>query len=323
MRKKHEQLRNWWRRIRTTRGFQDFLIFLVFVFISTLFWFIMALNDNVQRTLDVGVSINGVPDSVTFINQPPVNIHVTVRDKGTNLMRASAMREPMIEINFRDYAQNDVLTVGRTDFDALLKKTFGSSAQIIAVSVDSMRMVYTANPGKRVPIVVRADVTASSGNVIAGYPKLSQPYTIIYSNQDVLDTITRVYTQKIVKRNLMETTSFEVGLSPVAGARAIPDKVKATIPVEPMVNKHSKEDVQVINTPDGIRVILFPQKVEVSYYVPMSKFNSRQDGIVVVADFSRRGRGLSGKIPVRVLEKPSECVNVSLMADSLEYTIVK
>ncbi len=107
------------------------------------------------------------------------------------------------------------------------------------------------------------------------------------------------------------------------GTRLIPDKVKVAIPVEPLVNKHQMVGVTVINIHDGGSVLLFPQKVEVSYYVPMSSFNEPQTGIEVVADYSSRGPGISGRIPVRIQRAPKQCVNLSLHTDSLEYTVVR
>lgn len=315
----------WWKRVKTTSRFRSFLLYIAFVTIAAIFWFVFALNDSVQQSFDVSVRLKDVPDSITFISDIPDRVHVSVRDKGTGLLRNAVLKHPTIEIDFKEYAvpTESAMSLSRSDIAAMMKKAFGASAQIVSVSLDSLRLLYTDKPGKRVPIVVQSDVTAASGYVIGDRPRLSQGYTIIYGPTEVLDTITRVYTDRIVRRRLSEPTTVEAKLKPVAGARLIPSKVGVTIPVEPLVNKRQMVGVSVINIHDGGSVLLFPQKVEVSYYVPMSSFNEEQTGIEVVADYSSRGAGLSGRIPVRIQRAPKECVNLSLQTDSLEYTVVR
>ena len=314
-----------WKRVKSTSRFRNFLLYAVFVAIAALFWFVLALNDNVQRSFDVGIRISGVPDSVTFISDIPDKIHVSVRDKGTGLLRSTGFRKPVMDISFKEYADmpESQLRVSRNEMTSLLRKLFGSSAQISALSTDSLLLSFTDLPGKRVPVVVDAEIKAASGYVVSGKARLSQSYTRVYGPPSILDTITRVYTDRIVRRDLSETTNVDASLRPVAGVRLIPARIKVTLPVEPLVIKHANVGVDVVNVPEGSSVLLFPQKAEVSYYVPMSKFNDAQTGIEIVAYYASRGFGISGRIPVKVRRVPQQCVNLSLLTDSLEYTVIR
>ncbi len=314
---------NWWKRVRTTSRFHNILLYIAFVAIAAVFWLALALNDRAQHTFDVGIRINDVPDSIMFVSDIPDNFHVTVHDKSTSLLRNAVLKQPAININFKDYANANVLLIRNNDLLALIRKAFGTTAQVTSISLDSLKLVYTDKPGKRVPIVVLSDVKAESGYVTGPRPILSQGYTLIYGSPEITDTITRVYTQRIVRRGVSESITTDVLLQTIPGVRMIPSKVKVTIPVEPLVNKREQVNVTVINTPEEMSVLLFPQKVEVSYYVPMSRFNDPQQEIKVVADYASRGLGISGRIPVKVQSGSSQCVNLTVMTDSLEYTIVK
>lgn len=315
----------WWKREKKSSRFRNILMYLIFVGIAAIFWFVLALNDSVQRTVDVAVNVTGVPDSVTFIHQPPEEIHVSIRDKGTSLLRNVVFNRPAIDINFKEYAcgNDGVMVVSKNDLMTILRKTFGASAQLSVASIDSIRATYTDRPGKRVPIVAQTDVTAASGYVVGRRARLSQSYTLIYGPESVIDTVSRIYTERFSRRGMTESVSSQVELIAVPGTRLIPDRIQLTVPVEPLVNKQAQVNVDVINAPDVAGILLFPQKVTVSYYVPMSDFNKPQSNLEVVADYSQRGRGLSGRIPVRLARAPKECINVRVLADSLEYTIVK
>lgn len=91
--------------------FKSLWQYLMFVALAGLFWVIMALNDDVQSDFTVQVEIIGVPDSVTFITEPPGAITVSVRDKGTLLLRRRFMSDPIIRIPFSEFASANRLRV--------------------------------------------------------------------------------------------------------------------------------------------------------------------------------------------------------------------
>ena len=106
------KMRDWLSRIVKSGGFHNALVFLIFVVIATVFWIVITLNDSVTDTFRVKFRVDNVPDSVTFITDPPHEIHVTLRDKGTNILRSGVMRDPTVNVNFRDYAHSGVFRLG-------------------------------------------------------------------------------------------------------------------------------------------------------------------------------------------------------------------
>lgn len=312
-----------WRGVKAQQGFHDFVLFLVFVGIATLFWFVMSLNDSVTETFDVNLQIENVPDSVTFINDPPASFHLTMRDKGTNLLRSGVFSHPKIGINFRDYSSKGEFRVTHSELTNLLKTLFGSTSQITACSLDSLLLYYTTEKGKRVPVVVCADLTAAPGSVISGAPESMERAVLIYSKGDEADTVTRVYTERIVKRNLQETTDVEVRLRPIASTKIVPSSVKVRIPVEPLVKKESMATVKAVNVPAGESLLLFPNRVQITYYVPMSLFSSDLVPVDVVVDYAERGSAKGGRLPVRIGSFAEYVENPVIHADSVEYTLVR
>lgn len=316
------RIRKKWRGIRTSRRFQNFVSFLVFVGIATLFWFVVALNDSVVETMDVKLEVVNVPDTVTFISDPPHKIKVTVRDRGTNIVRVALLNTPTLQLNFRDYTSHGVFRFTRNDLTSALKSLYGQSAQISSVSIDSLYLTYSTEPGKRVPVVVKADVTASAGNVLASSPVPLERGVIAYSASGNLDSLHRALTEPIVKRNLAKTTEVEVKLKSIPGVKFVPSVVKVRIPVEPLVRRESMVTVGVINLPSKESLLLFPNKVHVVYYLPMSLYNSDLLPIEVVANYNDIRRG-SRRLPISIKRIEDYVVSPELRTDSVEYTIIK
>ncbi len=312
-----------WKRLKHTSAFHDLVLFLVFVAISTFFWIILALNDNAQGSYNVKVAINNCPDSVTFISDIPEKLHVTVRDKGTSIWR-NHYRHPTMNINFKEYADAGELRYSQNDIITSLKSIFGPSAQIVSISLDSLYLEYTSNKGKRVPVVVDADVSAASGSIIEGFTKASPSNVLVYGDQKVLDTIHKVRTERLILSDLSENTTVEVHLRKISDARILPSKVNVTVPVEPLVKKKASITITPVNVPHGESLLLFPSKVPVEYYVAMSRLNDDDDPeIELEVDFKAIPPSHNGKLHVRVARYPDRLKNLSLINDSVEFTIVK
>lgn len=298
-------------------------MFLVFVAVAAIFWFIIALNDNITETFSVRLNIQNVPDSVTFITDPPADIHVTLRDKGTNIMRSGVIKNPELNINFRDYARDGIFRLSSSDLNAELKSDLGGVAQITSCSIDSLRLSYSTEPGKKVPIIVRAEVSPASGYVISGNPVSIQKFVRIYSYGDEVDTIHTVTTQRFVRKNLAQTTVCQIRLVPIKNVKIVPDVVDVRINVEPLVHKEAYVSLDVLNVPSGESLLLFPNRVPVSFYVPMSRFNDDKVPVSVYVDYNDINRSGSSRIPVKLGKYPPILVNVTVKTDSVEYTLVK
>lgn len=318
-----ENISQSYKSLRNSGWFHSLLLFLGFVALSSIFWLTMALNDNVEESVVLRINISNTPDSVTFITVPPAEVHVTVQDRGTSLMRSTLFQHPDVSFNFRDFASDGVLRVTRGDFQAALKGVFSPDAVIAAASIDSLSLVYTTGRGKRVPVVVHLDATAVSGRTIAGRPHVSPDHVTVYGSRNLIDTVVKVSTERIVRRNLEEPLTLSVKLNNIAGARIIPDRVKVTIPVESLVKKVSQVKIQAENVPDGVDLLFFPQKVKVVYYVPMSRFSDDNPGFVVRADYNDIERGNHDRLPLYVDHVPSYIHNVELTDKSVDYTVVK
>ncbi|MDE5975342.1 MAG: hypothetical protein K2M10_01135 [Muribaculaceae bacterium] len=313
-----------WREMRSSSSFHNVMVFMVFVGISALFWFILALNDSVQNSFNVRLHISNVPDSVTFISDIPEKIHISVRDKGTNLWRNGVLRQPTLHINFREYADMGVLKVSKNDLLSSLKGLFGANAQITSTSADSLVLVYTDNKGKRVPVEVLAQVFPSLGSTLEGEIRVVPSNVLVYGEKSTLDSIHKVVTETISLRDVSESTTREVRLRQLRGARIIPDKVQVHIPIEPLVKKEAMISLTPVNVPDGESLLLFPSKVPVEYYVAMSRLEDNDDpSIELEVDFMQTRASHNGKLKVEVKRYPDRLLNLSLKTDSVEYTIVK
>ena len=278
--------------VKAAGRFKSLWQYLLFVAIAGVFWFILTLNDEQQADFQVRVQIDGVPDSVTFI------------------------------IPFSEYAAASHLRVGASAILTSLRGIFGSGANISVTSTDSLGLTYTTSPGKSVPVKVDADVTAALGKVVNGAPRINVREVTIYSVDETTDTVMYVTTMPIVRRDLSDSQTINVRLRPIKGVKMVPSSVEVTVNVEPLENRKVMVTVRPLQVPRGEILALFPQKVELSYLVPMSMGELPENLFRVSADY-RDINISSSLVKVNIDRVPPGVQNAVLSVDSIEYTITR
>lgn len=307
--------------LRTTTG-RNILTFFVFLVISTIFWFLMALNDEVQKDYRVPLKLEDFPKNVTIISGQPQYLNVTVKDKGSALAKFSWGSKAELKLRYDEFSHrtDNALLLNESQLNSSIRGIFGSSATIMSVRPDSLYMVYTTNPGIPVRVVVDADITTLPQFEAFGSPKLSVDSVMLYSNLKDRLKIKELATAPISLSRLSDTTVVEVGLMVPEGMRVIPSTVKVTFPVEPLVAKTRKLQVEAENVPDGMRIIAFPAVVEAQFLLPKSTYSSANNTLRAVVDYNKIKPG-SSSLPVRLTGVPPYYQSAKLTVDSVEYLI--
>lgn len=81
-------MENMWRALEKVRNLllrilnKQFLIFLFFLILSSVFWLIMTLNETYEKEMTIPLRLAGVPRKVVITDEPDSVVRFTVRDKG-------------------------------------------------------------------------------------------------------------------------------------------------------------------------------------------------------------------------------------------------
>lgn len=299
------------------------LNYLIFVFISFIFWAFLSLNNNIQHDIEIPIKINEIPDSSTIITSVPDHVNVNVKDKGISLLKFLVGKTPVLNLKFKEYAlQEGVFFISNTELRRKIRGLFENSTTIQGISIDNINIKYTNLPGKKVPIRLDLDIRPNIQYVIYGSIKQDADSAIIYSDRSTLAKIDEVYTYRVEERNLKDTLLRTVSIAPMQDVKIEPERIQLTIPVEPLISKKLNIPIQVKNMPEGMNVITFPSVVEVSFLVPFSMYRKNLPMSAIV-DFNDIKRTRSNKVNVKIEESPALYNNISLGQDSVEFIIEK
>ena len=299
------------------------LNYLIFVFISFMFWAFLSLNNNIQHDIEIPIKINEIPDSSTIITSMPTHVSVNVKDKGISLLKFLVGKTPVLNLKFKDYAlQEGVFFISNTELRRKIRGLFDNSTTIQGISIENINIKYTNLPGKKVPIRLDLDIKPNIQYVIYGSVEQDVDSAIVFADRNALAEIDEVYTYRVVEQNLKDTLLRTVAIAPIQNVKIEPERIQLTIPVEPLISKKLNIPVQVKNMPKEMNVITFPSVVEVSFLVPFSMYRKNVP-MVAVVDFNDIKRTKSNKVNVKIEESPALYNNISLGQDSVEFIIEK
>jgi len=306
----------------TTQQGKNLLTFAIFALISALFWFLMTLNDNVERDYRVPVNITDIPEDVNFVVAPPEYISVNVKGKGSDMFRYDLLGAPTLNVRF---SQLETVGPNTSELSAsalrpMVRKMFSGDDYLLTISPDSLRISYTTAPGRRIAVKAVSDVTASANHIVYGTPTVTPDSVTIYSVKELPVSLKYVVTEEITAVGLRDSLQITAALETPPGTRLEPAEVKVIIPVEPLVSRTRTVRIEPTGVPDGYKLSTFPATVKLSVMVPMSLYAGDDTPVKVYADYSRRS---GNTIPLKLSILPEYYRNPTLAAKRVEFILEK
>lgn len=300
-------------------------MFLSFVVIAALFWILLSFNNNMTHDIIVDVTVSK-PKNVTLIQDVPGKITVTVKDRGLSFLKSFFKPTPSIELKFEKYVNEKSNTMELSANQLLneVRRSLSREATIIKVLPETINVKYTTLPGKKVPVNwednIKNIIPDKQFVINPDMIKTSPDSVMIYAlDQATLYKITEVDISTVEVANLTSTFTKDVRVSGINNVRIVPDIVKLTVPVEPLIKKEYNASISVRNQPYGLNVLVFPPSVNVSFLVPQSRYRAPVNLTVIVdyndIDLSRK------KVNLKLGEVSGSYSNVSLSIDSVNYVL--
>lgn len=320
------QLKTWFGKFGG-QNFKDFLVFLLFLLCSTLFWMVFTLSEVHESTVQVELKLTDVPRDVVITEPLPPAVQVQVQDRGMSFMHYWMRGVKPIEIPYANPSgeKEGCVQVAMADVQRILRTNLLESSKVLKITPDSLEFWFNRGGSKVVPIVLSGQVTAGSGHVVTDV-NVSPRHVSVIAPRQVLDTLSAVYTMPTCLTNLQADRSEALKLRPVRGAKYETESARVEAKVDILVEKSVTVPVLLDGFPEGTTLRLFPTPdIRVVY---SAGYTASKD--IRPEDFSIRlsyeqilnlqRLGLE-KIPMMLSTMPSTVVNVHLDPSEVDYLI--
>ena len=302
---------------------REFLVFLLFVFLSFSFWLLLVLNDEYETEVSIPFRIKNVPENVVLTSELPQDLKVGVKDRGTVLVNyLLGQTFNPVTIDFEDYSDrgNQVRFLSRT-MDKRISSQLNQSTKLLSVKPDTLELIYTRAKAKKVPVRMRGEVKAERQFYISDIV-YSPDSVMVYAPNEILDTITVAYTENIYLEQVSDTTHLRVNLKPIKGVRFTPSYNDVAFYVDIYSEKTVEVPVLGVNFPDDKTLRTFPSKVQVTFQVGLSQFKDvTGDDFKVVVDYNTLEGNRDEKCGLKLFESPANVTHVRISPKEIDYII--
>lgn len=311
------------RRLRLIKIDRNLPVFLLFLCLSTIFWFLQTIQESTEVILAYRLVIEDLPNDIVFTGDVPNQINVTYTSKGWNAFYYKFMRneEPELVVNFKDINQKS----GKITIDAntlrraiLRKKPQGMTYK--SSSPGKIETFYSNGQHKRVPVLFNGHVTTTAGRYQCGTIILPDSVDI-YAPKHIYGSINNIKTENVTYTDLEDTLQTRLALLVPRGAKAIPDSVDVNICVDIFTDKTLQATVYSENVPHNKLIRTFPLKVNITFLVSATLYTDiTADDFLLVIDYNEL-KNDSKRCRVHVRQKPSGIRNLRISPETIEYII--
>lgn len=261
----------------------EILTFVFFLVLATLLWYGHAMQSVRTTEVPVLIQYTGKPGQIGLGTRLPDTILIEVRDAGAQLNMYH--RDPLrLTIDLRTYIHGEKGTI-YIPSDAL-RRSIGDILQGTSLLIDTkpaeIRCPYFTEQEKTVAIAFDSEVLPAKEYQLVGTPKLLTKKVKLYGQDKALSGIDTLYTQYMPLTGLTDTTLIRMPLVIPQGMRAEVDSVEVRIITERFTEKKFQLPVRVQNVPQGYRIRLFPNEVEVNVRMGIRHFAEVQESDIKV-----------------------------------------
>lgn len=303
---------------------KEFLIFLFFLALSSIFWLMMALNETYEREITVPMSLTNVPKNVVLTTEMDSTVKVTVRDKGFTLVTyIYSRRMQPIKINFGAYANKQIGygLVPSADIQKFVYQQLIGSSKIVSVNPDKLDFYFNYGASKTVPVRMDGSVVPGRSYYLASTRFWPEKVTV-YASRKMLDSIRYVKTEPIRIVNFEDTVIKEVPIAKIHGVKCVPSTVRIGLYPDILTEESVSVPIKAINLPDGKVLRTFPSHVNVRFTVGASMFRTvKADQFVVVVDYNEVMGHASDKCDLHLVKSPYMVRNAQLEINQVDYLV--
>lgn len=302
---------------------KQFLIFLFFLALSSVFWIFQTLNETYEEDFQVPLELRNVPSNVVITTDLPENLHILLRDKGSQLLAYRYTRQfKAVVVDYNTYSNpSGHVSILGNELQRQIAAQLLPGTQMLGLKPDTLDFYYNFGQFKRVPIRPLGEVRAGRLYSLAK-TVYSEDSVTVYASREQLDTITAAYLQPFNLRNLTDTTHVKSNFVKVKGAKFVPAQIGVTFCIDRLVEKTIQVPVQQVNFPASKQLRTFPATVKVTFQVGMGLYRKiTSENFVLVVNYEDLLKNKSTYCHLSLKTIPEGVSHVRISPQDVEYVI--
>ncbi len=305
-------------------------VFAFFLIISTILWFLNALNQNYLTNLQFPVVFIHFPQDKINIKELPNKLKIKINADGFSILSYKLSSNFMpLKI---DVSSVDLRLLSKSDSSKLffltnnltrnLEAQFSEDFKILKIKPDSIYFNFTHITEKKVPVKLISEINYKNQFMLKNDIVIAPDSIIVKGPASLLDTIDFIKTKKLKLNKLSINVSQELMLETNKNLNYSQDYIDIDIDVEEYTETKIIIPIEIINLPDSLSIKIFPNKVNVKYLVGFSHYGKISDHeFRAIIDYKTINNNLNSKLKVQIMSIPNNIKSFSSKPSTVDYVI--
>ncbi|MDL2251278.1 YbbR-like domain-containing protein [Odoribacter sp. OttesenSCG-928-J03] len=265
---------------------RSIITYSICVFIAAGLWGLNKLNREYTTEISYPVKYTDFPKDKYIVNTPPQEIVIEVKAKGFVLLRhqiSHAFLPITLSLNSAQTSkqpQNKEIQEYALKLNDIREKIAGqlsSSIKLISIDPEEIHLAFSKATSKKVKISPLVKYSMKKGYILKDAITCIPDSVEINGSAALLDTIREIRTSMWHAGEIHKNKTSDIELLYPSGVHADIKSVNATVEVERFTEAKRSIPIIPLNVPDSLRIKLFPENVEITYEVGLSRYDFIND----------------------------------------------
>jgi len=308
-------------------------VFFICLSASSIIWLFSKLSESYTSQIVIPIKTENVPQGKILIGKSDSILNLSINDSGFALLWIkyfNRKRTFQIDLN------SAILTPIELVYDARVStrqwsddflEQFNLAGRIASIKPDTVVFKFEERMHKKVPVI--ADVSLNFRRQFFGYDTLKiLPDSVVISGLErYIMNVDHIKTKQLVYNDVHSSinTSEELQIPNFVKLEDLPSRrVNLMLSVEKFTEARILIPITTINTPQNMRVRIFPEEASVSYFVAVKDYRLiAPDMFRLQVDLSVINNQVVKKLEVTPVSFPLAVIINRIEPREVEYLILK
>ncbi len=317
-------------KLKHLRLNRNLLVFLIFLIVSSFFWFLNAINKQYDAFVYLPVEYINMPDNKLVIGDVSDELKIKISAYGHEIMTYKTSKLQPLVVNLKKHKVHIVDQSNEQRYyilTSMLKNEvstiLGSKIDVRKIEPDSLIFKLEEVISKKVPVKSNLKINFEPQYKLKDKITFIPDSVVIKGEKSKLDTIKYVQTDSLELNKINDSTFFNLNINELKGVAVYPKNIDCILEVEKFTEISYNLPIQIINEPENYNIKLFPATVKLTFNVGFSKYNKvHKEQFSVVANCEKIN-SKQQRLALKLMSKPNFVSDIRIVPKMVDYIIEK
>ena len=298
-----------------------FQFFLFFILLSFTFWISTKLSNT--YTVDQSFSINwvDVPKGI-IIHSNNREIKASITASGIDILIYRLINKSLNISLEQGKFDSKIGGVSIENQQFSIQNQFFGNTKLNFITPKSLDFNFSILDDKVIGVIPNVQINLRAGYLSDAPIKIIPDSILVRGPKSILDTLGSIKTKYIEVEDVYESLSKKISLQLIPEIQLSVSSANIELSVSRYSEKEFTLGIGLINTPEGIRVKLFPPKAKIRATLPLSVLRTvKASDFNLVVDYNDIEKKNSEKLQLIMIQQPPSIKKLIFDPQSVNYLI--